>query len=166
MFYIAEYMSPIGEMTLESDGESLTGLKMGKYHGGASEYADLPVFRKTKAWLDDYFAGKRPDPARVPVALEGSAFRKEILGLLLEIPYGKVTTYGALAKEAAKRMGKARMAAQAVGGAASANPIPIIIPCHRVVGAGNNLTGYARGIDKKIWLLRHEGLDIDLFRMP
>lgn len=166
MFYIAEYMPPIGEMTLESDGGSLTGLKMGKYHGGASEYADLPAFRKTKAWLDDYFAGKRPDPASVHVALEGSAFRKEILGLLLEIPYWKVTTYGALAKEAAKRMGKARMAAQAVSGAVVANPIPIIIPCHMVVGAGNNLTGYSRGIDKKIWLLRHERLDTDLFRMP
>ncbi len=166
MVYTEEYMSPIGKIIMESDGQSLTGLRIGKYPEDREACADLPIFRATESWLDDYFAGKKPDAARLPLAVEGSPFRKEILGLLLKIPYGKVMTYGALAREAAKRMGKTRMAPQAVGGAVGANPIPIIIPCHRVVGAGNNLTGYGPGLDKKIWLLRHEGIDTDLFRMP
>lgn len=166
MAYIEEYMSPVGKIIMESDGRSLTGLRIGKYPGDKAIRASLPVFRETKSWLDDYFAGKKPDADRLPLAVKGSQFRKEILGLLLKIPYGKVTTYGALAREAAKRMGKARMAPQAVGGAVGANPIPIIIPCHRVIGAGNNLTGYGPGLDKKIWLLRHEGLDTDIFRVP
>ncbi len=166
MVYTEEYISPIGKIIMESDGKSLTGLRIGEYPEDKAACAALPVFRKTKSWLDDYFAGKKPDASRLPLAVKGSPFRKEILGLLLKIPYGEVTTYGALAGEAAKRMGKALMAPQAVGGAVGANPIPIIIPCHRVVGAGNNLTGYGPGLDKKIWLLRHEGLDTDLFRMP
>lgn len=82
-----------------------------------------------------------------------------------EIPYGELTTYGEIAAEVAKRMGKNRMSAQAVGGAVGHNPISIIIPCHRVVGANGSLTGYAGGIDKKIKLLEHEGMDMSALRM-
>ena len=80
--------------------------------------------------------------------------------ILAEIPYGKLTTYGSIAKEVAKRMGKDRMSARAIGGAVGHNPISIIIPCHRVVGANKKLTGYAGGIDMKIKLLTHEGIDL------
>jgi methylated-DNA-[protein]-cysteine S-methyltransferase len=86
--------------------------------------------------------------------------------ILIEIPYGKLTTYGCVAKEVAKRMGKDRMSAQAVGGAVGHNPISIIIPCHRVVGANGDLTGYAGGIEKKVKLLKHEGVDMTGLFMP
>ena len=86
--------------------------------------------------------------------------------LLLEIPYGSVTTYGALAEEAARRLSRPTMSAQAVGGAVGHNPISIIIPCHRVVGASGSLTGYAGGLEKKIALLTHEGVDVTRFFRP
>ena len=76
--------------------------------------------------------------------------------MLLEIPYGETTTYGRLADLAAKKCGRERMSAQAVGGAVGNNPISIIVPCHRVVGADGSLTGYAGGVDKKAWLLEWE----------
>lgn len=84
----------------------------------------------------------------------------------MEIPYGKLTTYGAIATEAARRMGKEKMSAQAVGGAVGHNPISIIIPCHRVVGANGSLTGYAGGIEKKIKLLEHEGVNMEGLFVP
>ncbi len=84
----------------------------------------------------------------------------------MEIPYGELTTYGNIAKEVARRMGKDRMSAQAIGGAVGHNPISIIIPCHRVVGSNKNLTGYAGGIDIKVKLLEHEGVDMKGLFMP
>ena len=86
--------------------------------------------------------------------------------LLCQIPYGEVTTYGALAKELAAQMGRASMSSQAVGGAVGHNPISIIIPCHRVVGASGSLTGYAGGIPAKIKLLKHEGVDLARLFVP
>lgn len=86
--------------------------------------------------------------------------------LLCEIPYGELTTYGQIARDAAKRLHRESMSAQAVGGAVGHNPISIIIPCHRVVGTGGSLTGYAGGIDKKIWLLKHEGVKMDGLTVP
>ena len=114
----------------------------------------------TKRWLDVYFTGREPDftPLLHPT---GSSFRQTVWQLLLEIPYGQTTTYGALAK----RLNAGRMSAQAVGGAVGHNPISIIVPCHRVVGTSGSLTGYAGGLDRKIKLLEIEKKDMTgLFR--
>ena len=92
-----------------------------------------------------------------PLNPHGTAFQKQVWDMLLTIPYGQVRTYGDIAREMAVRTGKQKMSAQAVGQAAGANPISILIPCHRVVGTNGKLTGYAGGLDKKEWLLCHEG---------
>lgn len=167
MYYFVMKESPLGPLTMESDGEHLTGLWIEgqKYFGGREkeeqwrqtrQEKELPVFEQTRDWLLRYFAGKRPLPSELPLAPEGSEFRQSIWKLLCEIPYGKTTTYGTLAKTAAEQMGKERMSAQAVGGAVGHNPISIIIPCHRVIGADGSLTGYAGGIHIKQWLLEYE----------
>lgn len=114
----------------------------------------------TKRWLDVYFTGREPD-FTPPLHPAGSSFRQAVWQLLLEIPYGQTTTYGALAK----RLNAGRMSAQAVGGAVGHNPISIIVPCHRVVGTNGSLTGYAGGLDRKIRLLEMEKTDMTgLFR--
>ena len=129
----------------------------------AVERDDLPVFRQAAAWLDAYFA-KQPLPDLPPLAPRGSDFRQAVWRLLLEIPYGQVTTYGALAQILRDRGISA--AAQAVGGAVGHNPISILIPCHRVVGADGSLTGYAGGVEKKRFLLALEGVDMTNLYMP
>ena len=129
----------------------------------AVERDDLPVFRQAAAWLDAYFA-KQPLPDLPPLAPRGSDFRQVVWRLLLEIPYGQVTTYGALAQILRDRGISA--AAQAVGGAVGHNPISILIPCHRVVGADGSLTGYAGGVEKKRFLLALEGVDMTNLYMP
>lgn len=166
MYYQTNYLSPIGGITLACDGENLVGLWLEgqKYFGGSlaaplEVRGDLPIFRQVRSWLDRYFAGGRPDPSALPLAPAGSPFRQLIWRLLCEIPYGQVTTYGALAKQAAAQLGRDTMSGQAVGGAVAHNPISIIIPCHRVVGSSGSLTGYAGGISKKLWLLDLEGAD-------
>lgn len=118
---------------------------------------------EAKRWLDVYFSGKMPDfmPPLHPI---GSDFRQEVWALLLQIPYGQTTTYGALAARLAAKHGTAHLSAQAVGGAVGHNPISLIIPCHRVVGASGSLIGYAGGVERKIQLLKLEGADcIKLF---
>ena len=154
VMYKTTYKSPLGELILASDGENLTGLwiKGQKYFGGEglAKKDDLAVFDKTKKWLDSYFAGKKPKISDIPLAPAGSDFRKSVLDILCDIPYGETVTYGSIAK-------KLGSCAQAVGGAVGHNPISIIIPCHRVVGTNGSLTGYAGGIDKKIELLKLEG---------
>lgn len=159
--YFARFDSPLGEITAYSDGTALcalhlTGQRHGIPKGLSEEKADLPLFAAIEKWLKDYFAGKRPETDAIPLAPQGSEFQKLIWGYLREIPYGETVTYGALAARAAKEMGKKAMSAQAVGGAVGRNPVSIIVPCHRVVGAGGKLTGYDGGLDKKIWLLEHE----------
>ena len=126
---------------------------------GCFEEKDLAVFDQTKRWLDLYFSGREPGftPALNPA---GSAFRRTVWEILLKIPYGKTTTYGQIAREITAARGLAKMSAQAVGGAVGHNEISIIIPCHRVIGAHGNLTGYAGGIDRKIKLLQLEGVDM------
>jgi len=162
MTYTAEYASPLGTITLASDGSSLTGLWLeGQKHFGSSlqkPYCTdhLPLFDATAAWLDCYFSGSQPSPDAIPLAPQGSSFRQLIWNLLLEIPYGTVVTYGELASQAAFLMGKASMSAQAVGNAVSRNPISLLIPCHRVIGADGSLTGYAGGIKRKLFLLQLE----------
>ena len=121
---------------------------------------ETPILRETKRWLDVYFRGQEPDftPPLHPI---GSPFRQEVWALLLQIPYGQTTTYGALAKQLAAMHGLPRMSAQAVGGAVGHNEISIIIPCHRVVGTNGSLTGYAGGIDKKAKLLTLEKIPME-----
>lgn len=154
MNYKTAYESPLGKIVLVSDGKYLTELLVDGEN--ISTHNDLEVFHKTKEWLDCYFAGKRPQIADLPLAPRGSAFCQRVWNLLKEIPYGEVVTYGELAKIIAKERQIEKMSAQAIGQAVGRNPLPIIIPCHRVIGANNQLTGYSGGIDKKIWLLRHE----------
>ena len=167
----SSYTSPVGIITIASDGDSLTGLWIDgqKYRSGAEGMTtkdDLPLFVRTKRWLDRYFDGERPDISELPLAPEGSGFRKTVWNILCGIPYGETVTYGDIAKEMAVKMKMERMSSQAVGGAVGHNPISIIIPCHRVVGSDGNLTGYAGGIEKKIKLLEHEGADMKKFFVP
>ena len=173
MLYTATYPSPVGNITLASDGNHLIGLwiKGQKYYGGtlSEEWMtleDIPVFVSAKKWLDRYFAGERPSIAELPLAPVGGEFRQNVWSLLCQIPYGEVITYGDIAKKMAVITGREKMSAQAVGGAVSHNPISIIIPCHRVVGKNGSLTGYAGGIDVKIKLLTLEGVDMKKLFIP
>jgi len=152
--HFAEYESPVGRLLLRSDGKYLTGLWIGeKTEHPLSEDA---VILKAKLWLDSYFRGEVRE-IDFPVLPEGTAFQKQVWQLLTQIPCGAVRTYGGIAREMAERLGKERMSAQAVGQAVGSNPVSIVIPCHRCVGAKGQLRGYAWGIEKKKWLLRHEG---------
>ena len=126
---------------------------------------DTPVLLETTQWLDVYFAGKEPDFTPL-LHLVGSDFRQAVWNILLSIPYGRTMTYGQIAKQLAKNTGIDKMSAQAVGGAVGHNPISIIVPCHRVVGASGSLTGYAGGLDKKIALLELEKTDTARFFRP
>ena len=173
MYYKTNYSSPLGEMLLASDGENLIGLwlKGQKYHGGdlkgeMIQKDDLPVFTSAKDWLERYFKGKKPNTSELPLLPMGGDFRKKVWNILREIPYGECITYGDIAKIIAEKSGLASMSSQAVGGAVGHNPISVIIPCHRVVGANGSLTGYAGGIDNKIKLLRHEGVDVSRLTVP
>ena len=114
---------------------------------------DHPVFISLKNWLDEYFSGNKPK-LKIPLAPQGSEFRQSVLKLILDIPYGQTTTYGAMTKRLISEGKKA--SAQAVGGAVGHNPISLLIPCHRVMGSNGSLTGYAGGIDKKQFLLNLE----------
>ena len=172
-YYSTHYSSPLGMLTLASDGGSLAGLWLEgqKYFGGTvsrnmEERDGLPVFAAAKDWLDRYFAGGKPRISELPLAPVGGEFRQAVWRILCEIPYGEVTTYGEIARKIAMRGNKGGMSAQAVGGAVGHNPISIIIPCHRVVGAGGSLTGYAGGIAAKIRLLELEGADLTRLFMP
>lgn len=165
MFYISKYNSPIGGITLASNGKELTGLWFDgqKYFANnipkEREEKGLPIFVRTKKWLDIYFSGKAPD-FTPPLSMNGiSPFRKRVWEIMLAIPFGETMTYGEIAKQIEKESGK-RVSAQAVGGAVGHNSISLVIPCHRVVGTNGSLTGYAGGIDKKVWLLKMEHADM------
>lgn len=173
MEYKMWYSSPVGRLMLTSEGENLTGLWMDgqKYFGATvgDQLADgeaVPALRQTAEWLDRYFAGKKPAVSELPLAPRGGDFRQAVWQILCEIPYGSLTTYGEIARTLAARQGKKSLSAQAVGGAVGHNPISIIIPCHRVVGSTGSLTGYAGGLEKKISLLRLEGVDVERLKIP
>lgn len=156
MKYKAEYDSPLGEITLASDGENLTGLwfEGQKYFMEKWEdaifYEELAVFRSVKIWLNEYFNGKNPSIKTISLKSEGTEFQKKVWMELLKIPYGETTTYGAIGKALGIKSG------QAVGVAVGRNPISILIPCHRVVGKNGGLTGYAGGVERKRCLLEIE----------
>ena len=151
----AIYQSPIGTLTIFSDGEFITGLytEKAKYSGPCS--TDHAISAAIN-WLDQYFAGKNPDINSLPLKAVGTPFQQDVWNRLRSIPYGCTVTYGQLAAQIAADQGIDRMSAQAVGQAVGANPISIIIPCHRVIGANGKLVGYAGGLDKKSMLLSHE----------
>lgn len=163
MQYVSHYFSSLGDILLSSNEQNVTGL----WIAAQQEYAPLTVkehpigenavLRLCKQWLDAYFAGNQPDILQLPLAPAGNPFRQTVWQILREIPYGTVVTYGAVAAETARRLGKTKMSAQAIGGAVGHNPIALIIPCHRVVGADGSMTGYAGGVDMKRRLLEHEG---------
>lgn len=157
VFY-TEQDSPVGALLMVSDGEKLLGLTI----GGTPEpdwvrEDNLGVFRQTRKWLEAYFRGVPAKAEELPLAPAGTPFQMRVWQILLDIPFGQIRTYGDIARQIGAEMGKKKMSAQAVGQAVGRNPIWIIIPCHRCMGAGNRLTGYAGGIEKKAWLLRHEG---------
>lgn len=162
---IFHYTSPLGGITLASSGEALAGLWFDgqKYfpHKLISESteAELPIFTQTCNWLDIYFSGKEPG-FTPPISLHTTPFRKAVCDIMLTIPYGQTMTYGEIANIIANQQGAERMSAQAVGSAVGHNPVSIIIPCHRVVGADGSLTGYAGGLDKKTALLKLEKYEI------
>ena len=155
MEYTHHYISPLGGITLSGDGDALTGLWFdGQKHfaetlSSSHEERFLPVFRDAALWLDIYFSGKKPSftPALNP---RGTAFRRAVWDILLAIPYGHTASYG----QVALTLGSS--SPRAVGNAVGHNPISLIIPCHRVVGSGGKLTGYAGGTDRKARLLEME----------
>lgn len=169
--YTSKYQSPIGEILLAADEIGLTGLWL----DGAKHYAlgldkvheerEIPVFNEIRHWLNIYFSGQEPD-FMPPVHIIGTPFQIEVWEILSTIPYGETITYGEIAKMLAHRRGIKQMSAQAVGAAVGHNKISIIIPCHRVIGTNGSLTGYAGGIDKKIQLLKNEGIDTAKLFVP
>lgn len=160
--------SPLGKICMASDGESITGLWVEgqKYYARTLSEQDmqntgkrLEIFRESEEWLSVYFQGK--EPGFMPcLSLKGTLFQMEVWELLLQIPYGENVTYGELAGKVAALRGISSMSAQAVGGAVGRNPISILVPCHRVIGADGSLTGYAGGTEKKRYLLQLEGSQI------
>lgn len=152
MDYSCDFISPIGRIFIESDGSAVTALYFSEEKKCGSDCGSLTLAKK---WLDMYFSGKAPDFIP-PIKTCGTPFREVVWKLLSEIPIGTTVTYGEIAKKAAGIIGKSKMSAQAVGGAVGHNPIGIIIPCHRVIGADGSMTGYGFGIDRKIFLLSHE----------
>ncbi len=171
MTFVQHYNSPLGGILLAADEIGLTGLWFNgqKYFArslpaGYTEQ-NTPALSEAKRWLEVYFTGKEPD-FMPPLHIVGSAFRRAVWEILLQIPYGKTTTYGEIARQLAEKQKLPRMSAQAVGGAVGHNEISIIIPCHRVVGTNGSLTGYAGGIDKKIKLMELEHTDMSSFFVP
>ena len=159
MYYSTKYSSPLGEMLIVSDGEAICGVWFyGQKHFSSfenlTENDDLAIFRDVKDWFDDYFDGLNPE-IDFKLKPQGSEFRLKVWRILSEIPYGETLTYGEIASRLSPTM-----SAQAVGGAVGHNPLAILIPCHRVLGADGKLTGYAAGIDRKIKLLELEKIII------
>lgn len=156
--YYRKYHSSYFSLVMVSDGEYLTGLYFDNFYDYRNhQEASLSVFDETKKWLDCYFEGDIP--TFLPrIKLEGTAFQKEVWDILLTIPYGTTTTYSDIAFCIAQKRGIKKMSAQAIGQAVSKNPIVIIVPCHRVVGKNQTLTGYAYGLQNKEKLLHLEGL--------
>lgn len=182
MLYYCNYDSPVGKLTIMSDEENIVGLfyteqdhhmetmaKLMDYdakvnHGYSNvvmEYVH-PVLMKTTKWLKRYFAGENPDPAEIPMKLIGTDFRKQVWEVLREIPYGETRTYQQISERCKERYADLEKpfkgCARAVAGAVGHNPISILIPCHRILGADGSLTGYAGGLDIKESLLKVEGI--------
>ena len=167
MKYKANYPSPIGNLTLISDGTNLTHVILEKesYYQNIKKEAktndNLEIFKQTKILLDKYFNKEKPNIDDLKLKLEGTPFQIKVWNALKTISYGQTVTYGFVAQKI-----NSKTSARAVGGAIGHNPIPIVIPCHRVVGANNNLTGFTGGIDVKIKLLKLEGINTTKYKIP
>ena len=165
MDYVHHYESPLGWITIASDGTALVGLWFDEQRFFAASISQdhgektLPVFEQAVRWLDLYFSGRDPG-FTPPVALRTTEFRQKICHIMLTIPYGRTMTYGKIAEIVARQKGVPRMSAQAVGGAVGHNPVSLIIPCHRVIGANSALVGYGGGLDRKAALLALEHADL------
>jgi len=166
MPYTSLYITPpsFDNLLLASDGDLLTrlhfiGSQKAEEHLREGDETDLPIFQETRRWLDDYFSGHQPDFMPRYKLENVTPFRQEVSEIMCTIPFGETMTYGEIAMQIAQRHGLNKMSAQAVGGAVGWNPICLIIPCHRVMGAGGQLTGYGGGINNKIALLRLEGVE-------
>ena len=169
-FAFCSYDSPVGELLFCSDSKGVAALWFAGRDKSYDDFARNGRFAAgghnaaAKTWLDEYFSGHNPGFIP-PLSLHGSGFSIKIWEMLLDIQFGKLTTYGELARMYAAKEGLAHMSAQAIGGAVGRNPVCIIIPCHRVVGAGNCLTGYREGLDRKAALLSFDGIDVSRFSM-
>ncbi|MGQ7331618.1 methylated-DNA--[protein]-cysteine S-methyltransferase [Streptococcus suis] len=156
MLYKQIYTSPLGPISLIASDQGLVGAW---FHGqkyferGVAEEISLtphPHLDQAARLLAEYFAGKFPGFSQLPLDLRGTDFQMKVWRILQEIPVGQTTSYGQIAKALDIQSG------QAIGGAVGRNPLSIIIPCHRVLSSDMKLTGYAGGLDRKIWLLQHE----------
>jgi methylated-DNA-[protein]-cysteine S-methyltransferase len=157
--------TPVGPMLALASGDALTALEFGKierherlearlarwFPPHVIEDGSSSVLDATASWLDAYFAGRSADPRDLPIAMHGTDFERRVWNCLLHIPAGSTRSYGAIAVDLGLRNG-----ARAVGLANGANPLSIIVPCHRVIGSNGTLTGYGGGLDRKQWLLEHE----------
>lgn len=157
MLHCCSYLSPVGTLCLAAEGAALVGLWMenqrffGLPYGAALPMPKKPsgVLSEAVAWLEAYFAGECPAQADLPLAPHGTAFQQQVWRELRCIPYGETCTYGALAQRLSS-------SARAVGGAVGRNPLCLVVPCHRVIGANGSLGGYAGGSSRKLYLLEHE----------
>ena len=178
MYYRNVYVSPLGRLVLLSDHKALYGLwfedhpgvnnALGKFGQANDGGEDAPVLGAARLWLDAYFAGRQagfyrpfssvgaPFPSLPPFHLEGTPFQKSVWQQLSLVPYGQTITYGELAARVAAMCGVPRFSAQAVGHALACNPLLLVLPCHRVVGAGGRLIGYAGGVERQRLLLQWE----------
>ncbi|CAM2881912.1 methylated-DNA-[protein]-cysteine S-methyltransferase [Streptococcus acidominimus] len=157
MIYKSLYQSPLGPISLLADEESLLGIYfVGQayfergFEGVQIVEEEVTPHQEAKDWMDDYFSGRKPNPRRLRLAPHGTAFQLRVWSALAAIPYGQTTTYGQLATELNCK------SAQAIGSAVGKNPLSIVVPCHRVLGANGSLTGYAGGLERKAALLELE----------
>lgn len=172
MYYTINYNSPLGSILIASTKTHIVGLWLDSQINFAKTFLNdnveqnqnLPILKRAKTWLDNYFAGNKISIKDLEIEFTGTFFQKLVWQILCEIPYGQTLTYGNIAKQIAEKLGKKSMSAQAVGGAVGQNHISIIVPCHRVVGTGEKLTGYSGGLDKKIALLKIENVDITILK--
>ena len=167
MLYTHRTTSPLGDILLAADDEGLTGLwfvenqrHLGEGLSERAEERPSPFFDAAVRWLALYFSGRDPG-FTPPLHLTGTPFRNRVGALMLKIPYGETTTYGSLARTIALERGDGRMSCRAVGGAVGHNPISLIVPCHRVLGSDGRLTGYGGGLERKVALLRLEGVEVN-----
>lgn len=160
--YKTYYTSPIGRILILTDATALLGLWLEgqKYYGAGydleqAQQEETEVSQRVVAWLDAYFKGENPPTDEIPLAPQVTEFRSKVLAVLQKISYGQTATYSDILRELRAEYGKIG-SARAVGGAIGHNPISLLIPCHRIVGSDGKLTGYAGGLDKKVFLLKLE----------